>query len=45
MALDEITPLAVRAWHASYGPAHPLTRAKAYRVLHAIMATAADDDK
>ena len=45
MRLDEITPLAVRDWHASYGGRTPSARAKAYRVLHAIMATAADDDE
>ena len=45
MRLDEITPLAVREWHASYGTRTPSARAKAYRVLHAIMATAADDDR
>ena len=46
MRLDDITPLAVRDWHASYGqpPRTPSARAKAYRVLHAIMATAADED-
>ena len=44
MRLDEITPVAVREWHASYGSRTPSARAKAYRVLHAIMATAADDD-
>ena len=45
MRLDEITPEAVREWHHGYGTATPSARAKAYRVLHAIMATAADDDK
>ena len=45
LRLDEITPLAVRDWHASYGTRTPSARAKAYRVLHAIMATAADDDQ
>ena len=45
MRLDAITPLAVREWHASYGTRTPSARAKAYRVLHAIMATAADEDK
>jgi len=45
MRLDEITPLAVRDWHASYGSRTPSARAKAYRVLHAIMATAADEDQ
>jgi integrase len=45
MRLDEITPLTVRQWHASYGTRTPSARAKAYRVLHAIMATAADDDR
>lgn len=44
MRLDDITPLAVREWHASYGSRTPSARAKAYRVLHAIMATAADED-
>jgi integrase len=44
MRLDEVTPLAVREWHASYGTRTPSARAKAYRVLHAIMATAAEDD-
>ena len=45
MRLDDITPLAVREWHASYGSRTPSARAKAYRVLHAILATAADDDR
>jgi integrase len=44
MRLDEITPMEVREWHASYGTRTPSARAKAYRVLHAIMATAAEDD-
>jgi integrase len=45
MRLDEMTPQAVREWHHSYGTATPSARAKAYRVLHAIMTTAADDDQ
>jgi integrase len=44
MRLDQITPLAVREWHASYGTRTPSTRAKAYRVLHAVLATALEDE-
>ena len=45
LRLTEITPQLVREWHHSYGQRTPSTRAKAYRVLHAIMATAIEDEK
>lgn len=44
LRLTEITPQLVREWYFGYGSRTPSTRAKAYRVLHAIMATAAEDD-
>jgi integrase len=42
--IDAITPAAVREWHTGYGTRTPSARAKAYRVLHAIMATAVEDE-
>jgi integrase len=43
LALDEITPAAVRAWHAGLATG-PTRRAHAYGLLHAILATAVADD-
>src|SRR5262249_51242084 len=42
-ALDDITPAAVRAWHAALETG-PTRRAHAYGLLHAILATAVADD-
>jgi integrase len=42
LRLDQITPRAVAEWHGSYGQRTPSTRAKAYRVMHAIMTTAVE---
>jgi integrase len=43
LALDEITPAGVRAWHAGLATG-PTRRAHAYGLLHAILATAVTDD-
>lgn len=44
LRLDEITVAGVRSWYASYGGRTPSARSKAYRVLHAIMASALDEE-
>jgi integrase len=43
LALDEITPPKVRAWHAGLATG-PTRKAHAYGLLHAILATAVADD-
>lgn len=44
MALDQITREGVREWYAATAPDKPTTRARAFSLLRAIMATAADDE-
>lgn len=39
-----LTPAKVRAWHATLGAAHPTRNAHAYALLHAICATAVQDE-
>jgi integrase len=42
--LSEITPPAVRSWHAQSARKHATTAAKAYRLLSSIMRTAVSDE-
>lgn len=44
LPLDRIEPQSVRNWYGSLNPSKPTTRARAYQVFHAIMATAYADD-
>ncbi|MGV0873486.1 tyrosine-type recombinase/integrase [Mycolicibacterium sp. XJ879] len=44
LTLREVTPEAVRAWYAALGSSTPTRNSHAYAMLHAIFATAADDD-
>ena len=44
VSLDEITPAAVRLWHAGIAREHPTTAAKAYRLVSSIMRTALVDE-
>lgn len=41
--LTEISTASVRAWHATIATEHPTTAAKAYRLLRAVLMTAASD--
>lgn len=43
-ALDDITPEAVRVWHAKLGPARPTLRAHAYALLRTILGDAVNDE-
>ncbi len=43
-AIGELTPSAVRAWHASIAKATPPTASKAYRLLSSILKTAVADE-
>jgi integrase len=42
--MGRLTPVAVRAWHAGLDPSKATTRSHAYLLLHAICATAVDDE-
>lgn len=42
--LSRLTPTAVRAWHASLDPSKATTRAHAYGLLRAVLATAVRDE-
>ena len=42
--LAKLTPARVREWHAGLGNAHPTRNAHAYALLHAICATAVQDE-
>lgn len=42
--LVTLTPAKVRAWHAELGASHPTRNAHAYALLHAICATAVQDE-
>ena len=42
--LAKLTPARVRDWHADLGNAHPTRNAHAYALLHAICATAVQDE-
>jgi Phage integrase, N-terminal SAM-like domain len=42
--LGKITPSTVRSWNAALARKHPVTAAKAYRLLSGILATAVADD-
>jgi integrase len=44
LRMNAITPQHVREWHTSYGQRTPSARAKSYRLLHAIMTTAVEDE-
>jgi integrase len=44
MALADLSPSAVRAWHAALAVDHPTTAAKAYRLLSSILRTALTDE-
>lgn len=44
VALADIAPRRVRRWHARHGEVHPTTAAKAYRLLHALLNTAVEDE-
>jgi len=44
VALDGITPAAVRLWHVGIAREHPTTAAKAYRLVSSIMRTALVDE-
>ena len=39
-----LTPAKVRQWHADLGTAHPTRNAHAYALLHAVCATAVQDE-
>ena len=43
-ALADLSPSAVRSWHAGIAVDHPTTAAKAYRLLSSIMRTAVADE-
>lgn len=43
VALRDLTPVAVRAWHAAMPKDKPTARAHAYQFLHAVCATAVSD--
>jgi hypothetical protein len=43
-ALSEVSPSAVRAWHAKIAREHPSTAAKAYRLLSSMMKAAVADE-
>jgi integrase len=43
-ALADLSPSAVRSWHAGIAADHPVTGAKAYRLLSSIMRTAVADE-
>jgi len=43
-SLADVSPLAVRAWHAQIATDHPTTAAKAYRLLSTIMRSAVTDE-
>jgi integrase len=43
-AMVKLTPAAIRAWHAELGEDHPTQNAHAYALLHAICATAVQDE-
>jgi integrase len=45
LALQDITPDAVRSWYASMDPAHPRQRRQVYALLATIMGTAVEDRK
>ena len=42
--LTELTPEMVRRWYVSLGPGHPTINARAYSLLHAVLATAVGDE-
>lgn len=42
--LTAITPATVRSWHSGLGTTYPTRNAHAYGLLHAILATALDDE-
>lgn len=42
--LVKLTPARIREWHADLGNAHPTRNAHAYALLHAIFATAVQDE-
>jgi integrase len=44
LSLGKVTSTDVRAWHAALARKHPVTAAKAYRLLKQILATAVSDD-
>ncbi len=44
VALAELSPAPVRAWHAALAPDAPTLRAHAYGLLHGICKTAGDDE-
>lgn len=43
--LEEITPAMVKAWWISHDDGYPTARRKTYDLLHAILATAAEQDE
>ncbi|WP_286131979.1 site-specific integrase [Mycobacterium sp. IS-1556] len=43
LPLSGLNAREVRAWHAALAPGHPTTRAHAYSLLHAVLATAVTD--
>ncbi|MGH2927249.1 MAG: phage integrase central domain-containing protein, partial [Solirubrobacteraceae bacterium] len=44
LPLGKIAPSAIRAWNAALASAHPVTAAKAYRLLREILSTAVADE-
>jgi integrase len=44
LTLDQITTAKVRSWHSRIAQTTPVTAAKCYRLLHAILATAVEDN-
>lgn len=44
LTLRDVTPEAVRAWYAALGPSTATRNSHAYAMLHAVFATAVDDD-
>lgn len=44
MKIVTLTPAKIRQWHSGLGPAHPTRNAHAYALLHAICATAVQDE-
>lgn len=44
LKLVQLTPARVRSWHTELGSAHPTRNAHAYSLLHAICATAVQDE-
>ncbi|MGH9086953.1 MAG: tyrosine-type recombinase/integrase [Acidimicrobiales bacterium] len=44
LPLGKVAPTAIRAWNATLAAAHPVTAAKAYRLLREVLSTAVADE-